>query len=100
MIVLQANLETAAASAAESQQRLAQQPNHTAVFAELEQLRQLKGQLEADIQNVHGQLTRKQNEITSLQNQLSASSSRIGEAEGAREAVSAELQTAKEEAKV
>ena len=37
-----ANLESAAATAAESQQRLAQQPDPSALYPELEQLRQYK----------------------------------------------------------
>ena len=60
----------------------------------------MKVQMESENQNLRGQLTRKQNEIASLQTQLSASSSRVGEVEGVKEAVSAELQKAKEDAKV
>ena len=56
--------------------------------------------MESENQNLRGQLTRKQNEISSLQTQLNASSSRVGEVEGVKEAVSAELQKAKEDAKV
>ena len=55
--------------------------------------------MESENQNLRGQLTRKQNEIASLQTQLSASSSRVGEVEGVKEAVSAELQRAKQDAK-
>jgi DNA repair exonuclease SbcCD ATPase subunit len=96
---LQANLESAAATAAESHQRLAQQPDPSAVFPELEQLRQYKLQMDSEVQTLRSQLSRKQNEISSLQTQLSASSSRAGEVEGAKDAVSAELQKAKETAK-
>ena len=60
----------------------------------------MKVQMESENQNLRGQLTRKQNEIASLQTQLSASSSRVGEVEGVKEAVSAELQRAKQDAKV
>ena len=60
----------------------------------------LQVQSDSEVQNLRGQLSRKQNEITSLQTQLSASSSRAGEVEGAKDAVSAELQKSKETAKV
>jgi len=96
---LQANLEAAAATAAESQQRLAQQPDPSAVLAELEQLRQYKVQKDSEVQNLHNQLSRKQGELTTLQTELTASSSRAGEVEGEKEVVSAELQKAKETTK-
>ena len=56
--------------------------------------------MDTEVQNVRSQLSRKQNEISSLQTQLSASSSRVGEVQGVKDAVSAELQKAKETAKV
>ena len=55
---------------------------------------------DSEVQNLRSQLSRKQNEISSLQTSLNASSSRAGEVEGAKVAVSAELQKAKETAKV
>ena len=63
-------------------------------------MQHLQIQSDSEVQNLRGQLSRKQSEITSLQTQLSASSSRAGEVEGAKDAVSAELQKAKETAKV
>ena len=60
----------------------------------------LQVQSDSEVQNLRGQLSRKQNEITSLQAAALASSSRAGEVEGAKDAVSAELQKAKESAKV
>jgi chromosome segregation ATPase len=92
---LQANLESAAATAAESQQRLAQQPDPSALYPELEQLRQYKIQSDTETSNLRNQLSHKQNEINTLQTKLNESSSRAGEVEGAK----VELQKAKENAK-
>ena len=100
MILFQANLESAAATAAESQQRLAQQPDPSALYPELEQLRQYKIQSDTETSNLRNQLSHKQNEINNLQTKLNESSSRAGEVEGAKDAVSAELLKAKETAKV
>ena len=96
MILFQANLESAAATAAESQQRLAQQPDPSALYPELEQLRQYKIQSDTETSNLRNQLSHKQNEINTLQTKLNESSSRAGEVEGAK----VELQKAKENAKV
>merc|ERR1712080_593650 len=81
------------------QQRLAQQPDPSAVLAELEQLRQYKVQKDSEVQNLHNQLSRKQGELTTLQSELTASSSRAGEVEGEKEVMGAELQKAKETTK-
>ena len=57
-------------------------------------------QKDSEVQNLHNQLSRKQGELTTLQTELTASSSRAGEVEGEKEVVSAELQKAKETTKV
>ena len=57
-------------------------------------------QKDSEVQNLHNQLSRKQGELTTLQSELTASSSRAGEVEGEKEVVSAELQKAKETTKV
>merc|ERR1712126_625903 len=86
---LQANLDSAATTAAESQQRLAQIPDPSALYPEINELRQYKVQSDAETSNLRNQLSLKLNE----------SSSRAGEVEGAKDAVSAELLKAKETAK-
>merc|ERR1719210_477918 len=96
---LQANFDSAAATAAESQQRLAQIPDPSALYPELNELRQYKVQSDAETSNLRNQLSLKQNEINTLQTKLNESSSRAGEVEGAKDAVSAELLKAKETAK-